>query len=242
LGLPYNELVLNAKVTVSLKDDFNVDGLNIDSLAKRAIEADSPHLYSKVDRVKATNLLDEMHLGHKQIDEHPNSEIYVSMFNFAPQYYQCRPLHSALKLQSGRVFSHFRVFNVNLFKELSTSEISSKSVIEGKPERVFEQKLIKSTDILKSAVSYIAFYNDEGGKKLVVYTAVVSTSKVEKALAYFINGFGDSPDGHVLFGKEGYASLTSENLSLKSYENNCSKGLATGVGRYVYRLAKKIVQ
>ncbi len=81
----------------------------------------------------------------------------------------------------------------------------------------------------------------DGSKKVVVYAAVVSTSKVGSLMDMYVNGLDGEASSSILFNNENQAVLNSRNLDLGPVSGNCSKGLGPGVGRYVYGLAKSIV-
>lgn len=243
---PYGEIVFNAKVAISLESGFSIKDLNLKSLTARASAADSPHMYTKISKSFAKGFMNPVHLGQEQISSHPNDEIYMSLLDFGGEYYQCTRLNKALNINANGIleglFNPYRVYNINIFKELSSEDISKNPIIEGAPLRVFEQRIVSSTDLIKSAVTYMAFYEQgDGSKKMVVYSAVVSTSKVGGLVDMYVNGLDGEAPSSILFNSEKFALLNAQNLDLRAISGNCSKGLGPGVGRYVYGLAKKFI-
>jgi len=243
-------LVTAIKVAVDLPDSFDVQNLDLDLMYKIIAQADRPHMHTEVSKDFVHNFVDSLHSAHSEVENLRNGKIALSIVNTGPDYYNCSLLNTALKFEGGlrgitTYDESFRTYLLNTVEELNLrSNFSGKSLIEGKPLRLFKQKVIYSSNLIKSGVNFLAFYeNSEGRKQLVLNSVVVVTGQVKKMPENFVNGV--SLIGEVFSGiqfENDLALLNSKNVDLSPLKGSCSKGLGQGMGRYVLGLAHSIVR
>lgn len=238
------------KVAVDLPDDFDIEGADLNKIYDMISMADQPHIHTEVNKDFVHNFVDPLHSAHKAVDQLKNGRIVLSTVNTGSEYYACPSMNTVLKFKGeiegvSTYDGDFRAYIINTVTELDVNkDLSGKTLIEGTPSRVFEQKIIYSSTLIKSGVNYLAFYNQPNGKKKMVLNAIiVSTDKVKEVPGNFVNGVGITNDifSGIKF-KNGEAVLNAKNVDLSPLRGNCSKGLAQGVGRYVLNLANSMVK
>lgn len=243
-------LVVSSKMQIDLPRDYSIDAVSLDQVASAVKTSDAPHIYKEVDATWAHKFLDPVHFGHQEIQKHPNAKIFFTVINTSDEYYRCSSLNSALVFYSeGASLSVFggayRSYLINLIDEVPSKDFSKYSdLVEGKPSKIFIQKIVYASNLLKSGVNLIAFYDEGGQKKMITYSALVATDKVlklNKVLSTFINGMNGS--GDVAMTDAGVGYLNSSNLSLRPYSEgeSCEVGLGVGVASYIYNLGLRVV-
>ena len=249
IGAP-SGLTTVIKVAVDLPESFDIESTDTDSMQKLISRADEPHMHTEVSADFVNNFVDPLHSARGAVDNLTNGKIVLSTVNIGSDYYSCPTMNTALKLKGGleglsTYDGDFRVYVINTVKEIGLdSAYPGKALIEGSPEKVFEQKIIYSSTLIKSGVNYLALYKmPNGKKKMVVNSVTVSTTKVKEVVGNYVNGIGVS---NLAFSgikfKDGQAILSSNNLDLEPLRGNCSKGLAQGMGRYVLGMADSIAK
>jgi len=249
IGAP-SGLTTAIKVAVDLPDNFNIENVDLDLIYNLIAKADKPHILTEVTKDFVHNFVDPLHSSHKLVNGLENSKIVLSTINTGSDYYSCLTMNTALKFKGelegvSTYDGDFRAYVINSITELDVeTEISRNALIEGKPEKVYEQKIIYSSTLIKSGVNYLSFYNLSGGKKkMVLNSIIVSTDKVKEVPGNFVNGMAlRNAVGSGIKFNEGVAVLNSNNVALSKLSGNCSKGLAQGMGRYALELANSIAR
>lgn len=239
------------KVAVDLPADFDIQNLKLEDIYSLISKGDNPHIHQEVSKSFAASFIDPVHAGQKETRDLNEGMIVLSILNMGEDYYNCARLNDPLVLKGeiegvSDFDGNFRVYMLNTVKEVPVdANLGKVSLVEGKPLRVFEQKVVYSSTLLKSGVNHLAFYSLPNGKKKMVLNAVlVSTDQVLSAPGTYVNGvsLGNLVLGGSVELKNGTAVLNSKNVDLSPLSGSCSKGLAQGVGRYVFGLAKGIAQ
>jgi hypothetical protein len=238
------------KVAVDLPDDFDISATNIDIIYKLIAKADQPHIHTEVSKDFVNDFVDPLHSARSTIAKMDAGKIVLSSVNLGFDYYACPSMNTALKFKGGleglsTYDGDFRVYLINTLTQVDLSKpYSGQALIEGSPVKVFQQKVIYSSTLIKSGVNFLAFYEmPNGRKKMVLNSVIVSTSKVKEVIGNFVNGISVA---NIAFSgikfKDGQAVLSANNTDLSPLDGNCSKGLAQGMARYAMGLADSIVK
>lgn len=249
----YSGMVTQIKVSLPVTRSMDVSNITTSDAAQIISNADKPHMHKKILKDFARRFLDPVHSGHKAIDDLGAGELYLTVINTGSEAYSCGAMNSLLVVKSeiegiSSYDGDFRMYAINAIKELSADEISKLgSVLDANPVRVFEQKVIYSSTLIKGAVNHLAFYNTPSGLRMTLNAVLVATGRVKSVAGAFLNGINIS---NSLFTgidfKDGVAVLNSGSVDLSppgmvaEYIDSCQRGLGQGVGKYVYRLAKRI--
>lgn len=243
----YSGLVTQIKVSVPVNKNIDLNNMTLEEAAALIIQGDEPHLHTKVSGDFVRRFLDPVHSGHRSAVNLGSGQIYLSVINTGDDYYNCGTMNSALvwKSEAEGISSYdgdYRMYALNTVKELSAAEIAKvSSMVDPGAVKVFEQKMIYSSNLVKSGINYISFYNTAEGVKLVVHSVIVATSRVKEVSDIYLNGFSlkGAVSSNISY-TDGMAILNDQNVKLGSGFLSCTEGLGQGVGKYVYGLANKI--
>ncbi len=248
-------LVTQIKVTLPIKRDLDIGSITVSKAAEIITSADNPHVHKKVSKDFVSRFLDPVHSGHQALENLGDGELYLALINTGSETYGCWKMNSLLvmKSEAGGVSSYdgdYRLYMINSIKELSADEILKLGdVLDANPVKVFEQKVIYSSSLIKAGVNHLAFYDGPDGARVTLNTVLVASGQVKRVIGSFLNGMNilnNVSDG-INF-ENGVAVLNSDSVDLSgpgfldSVTGSCQKGLGQGVGMYVYRLAKRIAE
>jgi hypothetical protein len=219
-------------------------------------KADAPHLYQAVSSDFAARFLPPVHMGQEEVKS--GGLFSLSMVNMNEEYYACPDMNNKL----GSFSEHeniavdedgdFRMYMINKFNELDESAVASLgSLIDKGAVKVFEQKIIFSSVLVKAGVNYYALYNTDDGPRLVMTSVLMGTPYIDRFTKLYMNGFAaGSIKGPVVnvarLGAgdftlvEGFAAASQGSISFVSPDTDCKSGLGQGVVKYAYNLAKRI--
>jgi len=247
IGRP-SGLVTVMKAYVDLPESLNLETLSLEVVHKLISKADKPHLHTEVSGDFVREFVDPLHSAHAAVAEAQAGKFVLSTVNTGSDYYSCPSMNAALTFKGelegiSSYDGNFRAYLINSLRLVDHKKKNQgKGIVEGEPVKVFEQKVIYSSTLIKSGVNYLAFYSLPNGRsKMAVYSFVVSTSKVKEIPGNFVNGINLTNDifSGIKF-EGGQAVLDQSNLDLSPLSGNCSNGLAQGLGRYVLNLAESI--
>lgn len=267
--------VFSSRTQIDLSDTFDAKSLNLEKVAQYVVRADSMHSHMKVDHKWAHQFMDPVHYGHHELEKHPNGQAYFSVINTGTEQYNCEEADEWLvyqaELQEISMYDEsYRAYTIYVLDEVTDIEGYS-SVVEAGAERVFVQKIIYSSNLLKTGINVISFYTnpETKKKKMIVASVLMSTDQVlgikhkrlgnarrgSGVLEQFVNGYtpGDYVIGDIwefLTGDidfdetQQHAKLNAENMLIRveNPTNECESGLFLGIGSYIYNLGLKMSQ
>jgi len=242
--------VFDSKVQIDLPDDFDINAVNLNNISEVILKADHPHMHSPVSRGWVSNFLPNFHAAHDIVKIDDDAKYSLIVVNTGRKYYRCEFLDTALLAQSAGLglaaFGSYRQYMVNRLTALDPTSVDVR-VLETGAEKVFQQQIIYSSNLIKAGESLIGFYKnaETGKKKLVITNSIVMTSKVLSIFTdKFVNGFTANNTESVKMNEaKTLGKLTQENTDIRpSNSEACGEGLGLGVASYIYNLATKVVK